>query len=83
MPLVRYPVIDGNHVPISQSHNDGFSADSQEIAVPMDKGRPEGTEYQPVTSTSGEALETNFRVVRSKHTIKYPQRYDPGIGDAR
>ena len=44
---------------------------------------PERTEYQYVTSPSGEALGRNVNVRRSKIIINSPQRYNPGFGDAR
>ena len=61
-PSVREPGTNGNHSPIDQAHNDGSSANSQEIPVSMDNVCPEGTENQYVTSTSGEALGRNVRV---------------------
>ena len=45
----------------------------------MDNIRLEGTAYQYVTFPSGEALGGNLNIRRSKHTIKSPQRYDPGF----
>ena len=48
----------------------------------MDNMRPEGNEYQYVTSPSGEYLGRNFHVRRSKRIINYPQRYNPGFGAA-
>ena len=49
----------------------------------MENVRHEGTGYQSVTSPSGEALGINVHVRRSKRIIKYPQRYNPGVGDDR
>ena len=45
--------------------------------------RPEGTEYQSVTSPSGESLGSNFHVRRSERIRKSPQRYDPVFGDTK
>ena len=64
MPSVREPGTDGNHAPIGQAHNNGFS-DSQEIPVSMENMRPKGTEDQSVTSTSGDSLVRNVHVRRS------------------
>ena len=69
-------------MPIDQAHNGGYS-DIQEIIVPIENGRPEGTEDQSVTSSSVEALGRNSLVRRSKHIRKYSQRYNPGFGAAR
>ena len=44
---------------------------------------PEGTEYQHVTSPSGESLGRNVRVRRSGRIRKSPHRYNPGFGDSR
>ena len=44
---------------------------------------PEGTEYQHVTSPSGEALWRNVHVRRSERIRNSPQRYNPVFGDAR
>ena len=44
--------------------------------------RPEGTEDQPVTSPSGEALAGNVHMRSYERTRKSPQRYNPGFGDA-
>ena len=49
----------------------------------MDNVRPEGNEYQSVTSPSWEALGVNVHVIRSKRIRKYPQQYYLGCGDAR
>ena len=49
----------------------------------MDNRHPEGTEYQYVTSPSGEALGRNVHVRHSKRIRNYPQRYNPGFGAAR
>ena len=43
---------------------------------------PEGTEYQYVTSPSGEALGSNVHVRHSERITKSPQRFDLGFGDA-
>ena len=48
----------------------------------MDNVRPEGTEDQSVTSTSGKYLVRNVHVRRSERTRKSPQRYDPIFGAA-
>ena len=44
---------------------------------------PEGTEYQYVTSPSGESLGRNGNVRRSKRVRNSPQRYNPVFGAAR
>ena len=44
---------------------------------------PEGTEYQYVTSPSGEALGRNVNMRRSECIINSPQQYNPGFGVAR
>ena len=75
--------MNGNHVPIGQARNNGSSANSQEIPVSMDNVCPKGTEYQYVTSPSGESLGRNFHVRRSERIRNSPQRYNPGFGDAR
>ena len=80
-PSVRQPGTYGNHAPIGQSQNDGYS-DSQEIPVPMDDVHPEGNGYQSITSTSGEDLGRNVHARRSERIRKYPQRYNPGFGAA-
>ena len=49
----------------------------------MDNIRPEGTEDQSVTSTSGEYLGMNVHVRHSERIRKFSQRYDPGFGAAR
>ena len=49
----------------------------------MDNVYPNGTEYQYVTSPSGEALGRNVHVRRSEHIINSPQGYNPGFGSAR
>ena len=49
----------------------------------MDNVCPEGTEEQYVTSPRGEALGSNVHVRRSECIRNYPQRYNPGFGDAR
>ena len=48
----------------------------------MDNVCPEGTEYQYVTSTSGEALGSNVHLRRSERIRNSPQRYNPGFGAA-
>ena len=45
----------------------------------MDNVCPEGTEYQYITSPSGEALGRNVHVRRSERIINSPQRYNPGF----
>ena len=45
--------------------------------------RPEGTEYQSVTSPSGEALGSNFHVRSSERIRNYPPRYNLEFGAAR
>ena len=42
--------------------------------------RPKGTEDQPVTSPSGEALGRNVHVRHPKRIIRSLQPYDPGFG---
>ena len=42
-----------------------------------------GMKNQYVTSPNGETLGKNVNVRRSERIIKYPQRYNPGFGDAR
>ena len=79
---VREPGTNGNHAPIGQAQNDGY-IDSQEILVSMDNVSPEGTEYQYVTSPSGEALGRNVHVMRSENIRNSPQWYNTGFGDAR
>ena len=49
----------------------------------MENVRPEGTEYQSVTSPGEEALGRNFHVRHFKSIIKYPQRYNSGFGADR
>ena len=49
----------------------------------MENVRPEGTEGQPVTSPSGEALGRNVYVRRSKCIRKSPQWYGTGFGSTR
>ena len=83
MPSVRELVTNGNHGPIGQEQNNGFSANSQEIPVSMENVCPEGTEDQYVTSPSGEDLGRNFHLRRSERIINSPQRYNPGFGAAR
>ena len=51
--------------------------------VSMDNVCLEGTEDQYVTSTSGEALESNVHVRRSERIRNSPQRYNPVFGAAR
>ena len=48
----------------------------------MDNVNPERTEYQYVTSPTGEYLGRNVHVRRSKCIRNYPQRYNPGFGAA-
>ena len=81
-PSVREPGTNGNHAPISQAQNDG-SSDIQEILVSKDNMRPEGTEYQSVTSPNGEALIRNVHVRRSERIRNSPQRYNPVFGADR
>ena len=50
IPSVRYPGTNGDHAPISQAHNGGSSANSQEILVSMDNVCPDENENQYVTS---------------------------------
>ena len=73
---------DGKYAPIGQAHND-CSSDSQEIPVSMDNMHPEGTEYQSVTSRSGENLGRKVHVRRFERIRNSPQRYNPGFGAAR
>ena len=49
----------------------------------MDNVRPEGTEDQPVTSTSGEDLGGNLHVRFFDRIINSSQKYEPGFGAAR
>ena len=49
----------------------------------MDNVHPEETEYQYVTSPSGESLVRNFHVRHSKCIRNSPQQYNPGFGAAR
>ena len=63
---VREPGTNGNHAPIGQAQNDGYSANSQEIPVSMDNIFPKGTEYQSITSTDGEYLRRNVHMRRSE-----------------
>ena len=44
---------------------------------------PEGTEYQYVTSPSGESLRSNVDVRPSECIINSPRLYNPGFGAAR
>ena len=78
-----YPGTDGNHATFSQVRNKGSNANSQEIMASMENLRPEGNEYQSVTSPSGEYLGRNFNVRSSNHIRKSPHRYNPGFGAAR
>ena len=55
----------------------------QEITVSMDNVCPDGNENQYVTSPSGETLGKNVNVRRSKRIRNFPQRFNPGFGDAR
>ena len=48
----------------------------------MENVRPEGTEYQYVTSPSGETLERNNHVRRSERIRKSTHRYEPVFGAA-
>ena len=82
-PSSREPGTDSNHAPIGQAQNGSSSANSQEIPVSMDNVCPEGTEYQYVTSPSGEYLGRNFHLRRSERIRNSPQRYNPGFGAAR
>ena len=50
------PGTNGKHAPIGQEQNDGSISNRQEVPVSMDNVCPEGTKYQYVTSSSGEAL---------------------------
>ena len=52
-PSVREPSTNGNHDPIGISR-DGHNANIQSIPVSMEHVLPQRTEYQSVTSTSGE-----------------------------
>ena len=65
-PSVREHGTNGNHAPIGQAHNDGSSANSQEIPVSMDNERTEGTEDQSITSADGEDLRRNVHMRRSE-----------------
>ena len=49
----------------------------------MENGSSERTEYQTVTSQSGEACGSNVYVSHFKCIRKPPQRYDPGFGSTR
>ena len=66
-PSVRELGTNGNHAPIGQVQNDVSSANIQEIPVPMDNVRPEGTEDQSIKYTYGEYLRRNAHVSRSKN----------------
>ena len=66
-PLFRNPGTDGNHAPIGQEHNDGSSANSQEIQVSIYNVLSELTEDQSV-----EALGIIIYVKCSKIIRKYP-----------
>ena len=70
-------------MPIGQEQNGSSSANSQEIPVSMDNVCPDGNENQYVTSPIGEASRRNVNVRRSERIRNYPQRYNPGFGDAR
>ena len=70
-PSVREPGTNGNHATIGHSKNDGSSANSQEIPVSMDNLRPEGTEYQSISSPNGEDLRNNVHVSRSEKLSLY------------
>ena len=80
---VIQPGTNGNHEPIGQAQNGGFSANRQEIPVSMDNVCQEGTEDQYITYTSGEDLGRNVDVRCSERIRNSPQRYDPGFGAAR
>ena len=49
----------------------------------MENDRPEGTKYQYVTYTGGEALGKYVNLRGSNHNRKTPQRFDPGFEDSR
>ena len=49
----------------------------------MDNVRPEGTEYQPVTFTSGEDLVGNLHVRCFDSIRNSSQKYEPVFGAAR
>ena len=66
IPSVREPGINGDHEPIGQAQNDGYSANIQEIPVSMDNVCPEGNEYQYVKFPSGEDFERNVHVRHSE-----------------
>ena len=68
-------------MPIGQAQNNN-SSDIQETPVSMDNVRPEGTEYQYITSPSVEYLVSNDHMRRSGRIIKSPQRYNLEFGDA-
>ena len=64
VPLGRSLSIDAG-ISCILAQNDGYSANSQEIPVPMDNVRTEGTEYQSITSAYGEDLRRNVHMRRS------------------
>ena len=61
----------GTMRPLVKAQNDGSSANSQEIPVSMDNLRPEGTEYQSISSPNGEDLRNNVHVSRSEKLSLY------------
>ena len=67
-PSFRKYGTNGNHDPVGQAQNDGYNADIQEMLVSMKFLCPVETEYQSVTSPSGEILGVNVHLVQSKHT---------------
>ena len=62
MSSVIEPEINGNRASVGQEHTNGYSGNSQEMLVSMENLRPEGTEDQSDTYTSGWALGMNFHV---------------------
>ena len=80
---VRGPGTNGNHAPIGQAQNGGFSDNSQEIPVSMENVCPEGTEDKYVTFPNGEALGRNNHLKRSKRIRYSPHWYNPVFGAAR
>ena len=74
---------DGIHAILGQLRNCGFITNRQEISVSMENFRPEGTEEQYITSTSGKYLFRSVHVRRSESIRKYPRKFEPVFGAAR
>ena len=49
----------------------------------MDNISPEGNEYQPVISSSGEYLGSDIHLRHLERIRKYSQQHDPGFGSER